>query len=233
MADNIEIYDANGVKKTIKTKDTGGVHTQEVRLPAAATLADGLATPSTPPAVAAHGVLWDHTLGTWVLARDGRAPTNDGKGATLTAPLLWNGSTYDRAGGHGAEDTLLSSASRSATTSSATQTWPSCRGGLFLLEVTATPAAGSQLYIILRPDLAVGADPHIVNSNDLRVESADGPHSYGYLVYPGVSGPDWTPGTNQVHRHYSRALPRKWYADVVHSGTVAAWTYALYVLPMV
>ena len=112
------------------------------------------------------------------------------------------------------EITLLASAARTATTSSANQINNNSRGVYILLNVTAASGTGGlTLRIVNGNDRAVDVAPTAVLANG----------NYLYLVYPGinetVTGTEITKATNKV-------LPRTWRITVL-VGDASSYTYSV------
>ena len=125
-----------------------------------------------------------------------------------------HGSTYQPLRGN-IEGTLLSSAVRSATTSSSTQYSFNARGILLILQITSYVADNISLAVkAINP--ANGAEPALLQGAALTATGW-----YAYLIYPGIG-----PASAGVTGVESRVLPYRWYVTISHSAG-SDFTYSL------
>lgn len=134
----------------------------------------------------------------------------------------FNGSTWDRQRGN-TEGTLLPSATRTTSLTSAVQTNHNARGVHLFLNVTANPGGAETLYVGIRAHNAVLGVSGAYMVTFLIPAATNG--MFELQMYPGdvnigfASGAIWgsfKPG----------ALPRSWVAGVGHSAG-GNWTYSL------
>jgi hypothetical protein len=147
----------------------------------------------TAPAVAAFALLYNDDSGTW-----DREP----------APT---------------QGTLLASATRTATTSSATQTNRGHRGVLILLSVTAVPGSGSITVHIQGQD-PVSSGWVTLNDGAPPVTTLTG--VIGYELRPAASGGVNPALAGRVAQRVAGGLPRTWRVTVVHSSGTS-FTYSV------
>ena len=163
-----------------------------------------------------------------VYADDSRASTAntmDGYGITGTSgilvtsrPHLYNGSAYDRQRNN-VEATLLASAARTATISSADQTNYDAKGIIVVFDVTSVPGTDTVQLKVQAKDPASGKYIDMVTGT---AESAVG--TYTYAVYPGIGD------KNTILDNYEELpLPRTWRVQVVHSASTSL-TYSVGVM---
>lgn len=141
---------------------------------------------------------------------------------TLSIPEIYNGSTFDRLR-NTYEETILASADRTATTTSAVFTNYNARGLLVNVHVTANP--GSQTLAprvdgILSPasgEMSVLGSPPNITGNGLAV----------YPIYPGI-----TDSAAAYNDYQSGVAPRRFTVRIVHSAS-GTWTYSVGVVYLV
>ena len=140
-------------------------------------------------------------------------------GITATSRLhLYNGSTYDRQRNN-VEATLLASAARTATTSSADQTNYNAKGIIVVFDVTSVPGTDTVQLKVQAKDPASGKYIDMVTGT---AESAAG--TYVYAVYPGIGD------KNTILDNYEELpLSRTWRVQVVHSAATS-FTYSVGVM---
>jgi hypothetical protein len=190
VADNSSRLDALGSSESIASDDISGVKYQRVKLTVGA---DGTAADVLPPADALAG-----------------------SGMVAVGAMVYNGSTWDRARGN-LEGTLLASAARTATTSSAAQTNYNCRGVIVYLNVTVASGTGGLGVVIGATDPASGNGLKL--NPDATAVTTTGYR--GYIVYPGASAT--SPDVVQVT---ASVLPRNWFVTVFHSNA-SSYTYSV------
>ena len=143
---------------------------------------------------------------------------------TLALPHLFNGSTWDRR--RGTEDrTLLASATRSSSASSANQTNYNGLGLVLYINITARTVGGSptiQLVLSAIDPVSSGADTYAYTGNFEPTLA-----QYRFVMYPGLSAA--VTGTYQARTVFagSLPLPRVWKADVNFIADVTNLTYSL------
>ena len=113
--------------------------------------------------------------------------------------------------------TLLTSAARTANTSTATQTNPSNRGVILILNVTAASGTGGLQPQIRFLDLVGGSK--IVWGIPLAVTATG---TYVYVHYPGAN----TAQSASVHYAVSMPLSQFWSVTVTHKDS-SSYTYSL------
>lgn len=118
------------------------------------------------------------------------------------------------------EAVLLPSAARAATTDSPQQTNHAARGVVLFLRVTAASGTGGLVVRIVGVDPATG-QPVVLNPDPAAVTAVG---VYAYELSPGASG--GTAGPGRVNQRTSGALPRAWYAQVLH-GDATGYSYSL------
>ncbi len=133
-----------------------------------------------------------------------------------TQNLLYNGSTLDLERGN-QQGTLLTSATRNATTASADQINYNARGVLLFLDVSAASGTGGVRAIIDVKDPVSGNYKGPLNTTP-TFRTAVG--TYVYLFYPGSASAGGLEQNNQV------VLPRLWRATVQHSDATN-YSYSL------
>ncbi len=132
------------------------------------------------------------------------------------APTLYNGVSWDQQRAN-TERTLLASAARTATTSSADVTNFNGRGLQVLLNVTAASGTGGLTLTIQGKDPVSGnyynlnANPTAITATGLTV----------YEVYPGVGA-----AGGGVTQRTSASLPRTFRVTVTH-GDASSYTYSV------
>lgn len=227
MADNLSITPGSG--KVVAADDVGGIFHQRVKISvggdgSAADLDYGqenmagslpvvLANNQTDVPITLDGEAVDTELPAAVALADGAAnPTAPAVGAVL---LLYNGSTLDRQRGN-TELTLLSSAARTATTSSTDQVNYNARGVMVFFSITAIPGTDTVTLTIEAKDPIAGTYEALLAG---VAESATGTKCY--LVYPGASA-----AANGVDVVNGFPLPRTWRVTVTHSAA-GSFTYSV------
>lgn len=182
MADNS--LRTPGAGETIASDDIGGVKYQRVKIGVGA---DGTASDARPPD---DGVAGANVLG--------------------VGPLLYNGATGDWQRGN-TKVTLLASAARTATTSSAIQTNHNARGVILLVSVTVA-GTGTLAPRVLDEDSLTTLGQFVAIATT---------GTYGYVVYPGA-----TATTTGLSGAASAPLPRGWFAQMVKDDA-SSWTYSV------
>jgi hypothetical protein len=132
--------------------------------------------------------------------------------------VLWNGTGWDAAQGN-QQGTLLVSAARTASTSSAVQTNVSARGVLLFLNITAASGTGGLNLIVQGIDPVSGLVAQI-NNQALSASKV----TTGLAIvsmYPG----DVTAGGATLAQS-GGVLPRMWQATVLHADG-SSYTYSL------
>lgn len=121
------------------------------------------------------------------------------------------------------EGTLLASAARTATATSATQKNFTARGVFIGIVVTAATTGGLTLRI--RGLDPISGDNYTLGSYTQITTTG----RYGFILYPGaVTGA--LAGSGTVQTIGTGFLPRQWYVDVT-AGDSSSWTYSVsYVL---
>lgn len=177
---SLSIDDGGGSLTVDGTISVSGTVTVDSELPAAVTLADALANPTTP--------------------------------LTGACQLLWSGSGWDRRPGT-VEAALLASASRNATTSSATQTNYGARGVIIWLDLSVfNGGTGLALQIW-------AVDPVSGRAGCL---AAWGPRSATAQVHWLELSPGGGGGAGDVYGvRVQGALPRHWFVTVSHTSATA------------
>ena len=235
MADNVTVTDHAGAGAVVASDEVSGAQYQivklaygadgsvtqassanpvpvETELPAAAALADSVSP--TVPTVGAAGLVYDGADGVWHRQRGMPADDAQRTGLAAAANVLHNGSTWDRQRNN-TKGTLLASAARTATTTSADQTNYNARGVVLFLNVTAVSGTGG-LQTRLRYIDPISATqqyasvaPTVVTATGLFI----------YVFYVGAAAGNVAAATSLV-------LPRDWAASVVH-GDASSYTYSL------
>jgi hypothetical protein len=168
--------------------------------------------------VAGELYLYDDNAGKPVLVSSARNLSAGSSGQRIlpVAAFRSNGASYDPELGN-THGTLLASAARTATTSTADQTNHNARGVVLFVNVTAASGTGG---LTVQPK---GKDP--VSGGYYRLNAPPsaitGTGLYLFEVYPGASG---TGG--DVAQRTAGALPRTWAVTVVH-GDASAYSYSL------
>lgn len=168
------------------------------------------------PVVVAH--LWDPGSTTYRPARsaNGSADGLAGTSNQITAPWLFNESTWDRQRAN-TTATLLASAARTTTTATSALTNYNGRGISLLLAVTAKAASTTLTLRILD-----GTGARVIASSSAFAAAVS--TSYVLQCYPGVVAADFT-GTGSAEGK-SIVLPRSYVVQVVHSDA-SSITYSL------
>lgn len=135
-------------------------------------------------------------------------------GLLASAPLVYNGATFDRTYNN-TPVTLLPSAARTATLATPTQTSPNHRGLVLFVNITAlagtTPSLTPQILAV---------DP--VSGTTLPIWAGAALTAVGlsaYLLYPGAAGGSYTGVAGIV-------VPRAWQANFVVAGTTPSVTFS-------
>jgi hypothetical protein len=217
LADNVDI--TQGAGTAIAADEVGGIKHQRVKIQVGADGSasdvqppDGEALPSTRVLPAANMIL--NGVGSWNRARAvfGDGDTNDGLAAA--GPQLYNGATYDRQRGN-TEGTLLASAARTTTVSTAVQTNYNGRGAHLILDIT-TAGTGNLILILVGQYPPVGVTRVVASSTTITTTGRT-----MIELYPGIGA-----ATSEANFRISGALPRTWWAGVNHSDA-SSWTYSL------
>ena len=137
---------------------------------------------------------------------------------THSRMVVFNGDAADRLRGN-TVGTLLASAARTATTSSADQTNYNAKGIIVVFDVTSVPGTDTVQLKVQAKDPASGKYIDMVTGT---AESAAG--TYVYAVYPGIGD------KNTILDNYEELpLPRTWRVQVVHSAATS-FTYSVGVM---
>lgn len=144
---------------------------------------------------------------------DGFATSGWGLSVTSRSQL-YNESTLDRQRNN-TETTLLASAARTATTSSADQTNHNARGVLVTLDVTAVTDTPS-ITLVVQAKMGNNYEALLTAS---AAVTATGTHSY--IVYPGVGA-----ASGDVTQVAGFPLPRTWRVTLTH-GDSDSITYSV------
>ena len=190
--------------------------TVNTELPAAAALSDSDSNP-TAPTVGSAGMVWDSSASAWVRAGNAKAATDamDGAGAQRFHPMLYNGATFDRQRGNQGV-TLLASAARTGTTTTATQTNYNARGIVVFLNVTvASGTGGLQVQLgyvdpVSGNNILISTAPTAITATGIRA----------YIYFPGNATGGLVSQNNQT------VLPRSFYVSVAH-GDGSSYTYSV------
>ena len=141
---------------------------------------------------------------------------------TLSIPEIYNGATFDRVRNN-YEETILASAARTATTTSATFKNYNARGLIINVHVTANPGSETlapRVDATLAPggsDMAVLGSPPNITGNGLAV----------YPIYPGMAD------TGSAYNDFQAGVvPRSFQVRIVHSAS-GSWTYSVGVVYLV
>ena len=146
-------------------------------------------------------------------------PGSNNNGLITTSRLhLYNDVAFDRQRNN-VEATLLASAARTVTTSSADQTNYNAKGIIVVFDVTAVPGTDTVQLKVQAKDPASGKYIDMVTGT---AESAVG--TYVYAVYPGIGDK----GTI-LDNYEELPLPRTWRVQVVHSAATS-FTYSVGVM---
>jgi len=146
---------------------------------------------------------------------DGVANTTDGI-ATVPMPMLFNGTTWDRQRNN-EEVTLLASAARTASLTSAAQVNYNARGIALFVRITSITATPSLTPRILMAD-PVGSGFNEIIWQAASALTATG--EYSYILYPGNTDGGQLQGKDTI------SIPRQWYLQVVHGDADSA-TYSV------
>jgi hypothetical protein len=222
MADNVAVTAGSGV--SIAADDIGGVHHQRVKLGIGA---NGVAVDAEPAdndsksstAILSTGLMLAGAGGVMNRGRDmsavfGDAAYSTGVGLPIATPLLYNGATFDRQRGN-TEGTLLASAARTTTVSTAVQTNYNGRGAHLILDIT-TAGTGNLILILVGQYPPVGVTRVVASSTTITTTGRT-----MIELYPGIGA-----ATSEANFRISGALPRTWWAGVNHSDA-SSWTYSL------
>jgi len=127
---------------------------------------------------------------------------------------LFNGATWDRQRNNH-ELTVLASAVRTGTATSADQTNHNARGVIVLLDVTAAPGGGETLTLLLQ--FGVGGKYATAFQDGTPRSAAT---AYWFGLYPTALA------TTPFHGQQNLVLPRTWRAMIQHSAG-GSWTYSV------
>lgn len=165
-------------------------------------------------------LLFDNTSNAWRRKRAAidAIDADDGSRFPASANTLFNGTNFDRQRTN-SQATLLASAVRNATTTTANQVNYNARGVALVLNVTANPGGGETLT--LRCQYFDTIPITVIIATGTVVVAANG--VYTLVVYPGAATA-WTGGTAAVTAQ--TILPRNWNCAVAHSAG-GNWTYSL------
>jgi hypothetical protein len=145
---------------------------------------------------------------------------HNGSAALRVASSLYNGTTFDFQHAN-TEGTLLASAARTATTTSANQTNHNARGVLVTLNVTVAGTGGLTVRVwALDP---ISGSQIALDGNAPAAITATG--RYAFMLYPGIVEATKT-GSGFIQQTRSIAVPRTWFAQVAHADG-SSWTYSL------
>jgi hypothetical protein len=211
MADNVAVTAGSGV--SIAADDIGGVHHQRVKLSIGVdgTAADVRApVDALPQGVSSPaGAMTFHTASSqWYMARNAGADGQADYSLSGAGNMLYNGATFDRQRGN-IEGTLLASAARTATTTSAIQTNYNHRGVAVYFFATVVGTGTIQVSITgYANSLGFTAATGSAVSSSAAV----------LLMYPGVVDADTSVDARAV------VLPRSWDATITKSDA-SSWTY--------
>ena len=129
---------------------------------------------------------------------------------TTSRLMVYNGTHMDRVRNN-VVSTLLASAARTVTTSSADQVNYNAKGIIVVFDVTSVPGTDTVQLKIQAKDPASGKYVDLVTGT---AESAVG--TYVYSVYPGIGD------KNTILDNYEELpLPRTWRVQVVHSAATS------------
>jgi hypothetical protein len=146
---------------------------------------------------------------------------HNGSAALRVASSLYNGTSFDFQHAN-TEGTLLASAARTATTSSANQTNYNARGVIVTLRISAASGTGGLSWKLYGVDPVSGATYQITPNIAAPITAAG---TYAFEVYPGSTttgstNPSW------MYQRTSAALPRTWQLQVVHADG-SSYTYSV------
>jgi hypothetical protein len=217
LADNVDI--TQGAGTAIAADEIGGVKFQRVKVSVGA---DGSAADMAPPgdslpgasALPAGTLIWDDVLGAFRMARTARIDAETHLSIPAHAPYIYNGATFDRQRGN-TEGTLLASAARTTTVSTAVQTNYNGRGAHLILDIT-TAGTGNLILILVGQYPPVGVTRVVASSTTITTTGRT-----MIELYPGIGA-----ATSEANFRISGALPRTWWAGVNHSDA-SSWTYSL------
>lgn len=193
-----------------------------VLLPAASALADNMANPTT-TRIGACLMMWDG-IG-WNRVITG-FPNVDGYSAGIRGIVVlgfnhqFNGTTWDRIYSN-IEGTLLASAARTATTSSAAQTNRNAHGVMIFLNITIASGLGGIKIRLLGRDPVSGADVFL-NADPTPITATG---LYAYELYP-AAGTAGVAGAGNVQQRTQAVLPRTWLVQVTHMDA-SSYTYSV------
>ena len=210
-ADNLALPTAPDVLATLLARDGGGL----LDLLRTSDTAGGGQTDG---ALAVVPHLWHGTSSSFNPAISAYTDATGSTRVPLVNAGTFNNSTFDRQRGN-TEGTVLASAARAVTTSSADLTNHNARGVLLYLNVTANPGGGETLQLAVQAKDPISAG-YAVLAQAAASALGGGTGLIGLLVYPGAAsaGVDLT--------HAQAPLPRTWRARVVHSAA-GSWTYSV------
>lgn len=205
---------ASGGHFTI-TGDASGLDV-DTELPAASALDDNIAGGVVVPKIAILPYRYDRTGGLFhrAAAARGLGDGIDGADSDAAATYLHNNASFDRARNN-TEGTLLASAARTATVSSADQTNHNARGVIVYVNVTAVTATPSVVFTIEGKDPVGGAYKALLTAT--AITDVTGMGLYAFVVYPGA--------TASAGLQSSLPLPRTWRVTATH-GDADSITYS-------
>lgn len=141
-----------------------------------------------------------------------------GANTSSTGGYRFNETTWDRERNN-TEGTLLASAARTATATSATLTNHNARGGVLVLNVTAASGTGGLQVRVLGTVMGLN---YYANAAPIAITATG---VYAYEVYPGASSAGVASGAH-VQQRTAGVLPRSWIGQVLH-GDGSSYTYTL------
>jgi hypothetical protein len=156
------------------------------------------------------GAQWDRQR-----SANGDAQANTGLAAA--AGMQFNGASWDRQRNN-VEGTLLASAARTATTSTATQINYNARGVILFLRITAASGTGGLQPRLFLVDALTDGQIAVIAAPTARTTTG----SAAYVFYPGSTAAAFVDLTQNV----SLPLPRSWAVTVIH-GDASSYTYSL------
>lgn len=144
----------------------------------------------------------------------------DGSFAPTSAPILFNGATFDRQYSY-RQGTLLASAARTSAAQTANQSSFGLKNLLLFLNVTVASGTGGLTLRLYAVDPASGnnvqinAEPTVITATGL----------YGYMIGAGASAAGVT-GTTHVQQFTASPAPATWFAYVAANDS-SSYTYSL------
>jgi len=197
-------YDGT-VWRRLRTTASGGL-VVDTELPAAVVVTDDMTSP-TAPQVLAHlmafdGVTWDRVA---TVNRVGDAAAT---GILAVGGFAYNGTNFDRVRAN-TEGTLLASAARTASISSADQTNHNASGVLITLNVTAVSGSAGVVLRISGKD-PVSGSYHNLNAAIASITTVG---LRTYYIYPGIAALN-----NGATQPVNAILPRTWRVTVTHDN---------------